>query len=170
MVRGGGGGANQNLSSAGDHVPAEDVGSTFAVFIGPKLGKLLIWIYTLYKALYLYLQTFSPASLSIFFPQISTSSNPLPLTPISVLGYILMITGSLGRVWCYRTLGVFFTFELAIRSFHKLIKTGPYSYVRHPSYTFVCILTIGLWLVHQRLTIFSRVWDGCRLCLTLSDC
>ncbi|CAF1468497.1 unnamed protein product [Rotaria magnacalcarata] len=145
---------NPNLSSTGDHVPAEGVDSRFAVFIGPKLGKFLIWIYTLYEVLYLYLQAFSPASISTFSPQILASINPLPLIPISVMGYMLMIIGGLGRIWCYKTLGVFFTFELAIRSSHKLIKTGPYSYVRHPSYTFACILTIGLWLVHQRLTNF----------------
>ncbi|CAF4876902.1 unnamed protein product, partial [Rotaria magnacalcarata] len=40
---------NPNLSSTGDHVPAEGVDSRFAVFIGPKLGKFLIWIYTLYE-------------------------------------------------------------------------------------------------------------------------
>ncbi|CAF4350854.1 unnamed protein product, partial [Rotaria sordida] len=48
----------------------------------------------------------------------STSIDPLPFNPMSVIG----------------TLGAFFTFELTIRSTHKLIKTGPYAYVRHPSY------------------------------------
>jgi protein-S-isoprenylcysteine O-methyltransferase Ste14 len=151
---------NPNLSSTGDYVPHEGVGSRFVVFFGPKFGKLLIWIFTLYEVLYLYLQASSSASISTVFPQISTSINPLPLTFISMLGYILMIVGGLGRIWCYRTLGVFFTYEITIRSSHKLIKTGPYAYVRHPSYTFIYILIIGMFLVHQRLGSFfpNRPW------------
>jgi protein-S-isoprenylcysteine O-methyltransferase Ste14 len=65
-----------------------------------------------------------------------------------------MIVGGLGRIWCYKTLGPFFTFELTIRTSHKLIKTGPYAYVRHPSYTFASILVVGKLLVHQRLKNF----------------
>jgi protein-S-isoprenylcysteine O-methyltransferase Ste14 len=65
-----------------------------------------------------------------------------------------MIVGGLGRIWCYKTLGKFFTFELTIRNSHKLIKSGPYAYVRHPSYTLVLILVIGMLLVHQRLANF----------------
>jgi protein-S-isoprenylcysteine O-methyltransferase Ste14 len=65
-----------------------------------------------------------------------------------------MIVGGLGRIWCYKTLGVFFTFRITIRNSHKLIKTGPYAYVRHPSYTFAFILVGGMLLVHQRLTNF----------------
>jgi protein-S-isoprenylcysteine O-methyltransferase Ste14 len=145
---------NPNLKSNSDYAPDEGFGSTFIVFFAPKLGKLLLWIPTLYQALYLYLQVFSPASISTFFPQISTMINLLPFTSISALGYIFMIVGGLGRIWCYRTLGMFFTYELIIRSSHKLIKSGPYAYVRHPSYTFVYILVVGFFLVHQRLANF----------------
>jgi len=65
-----------------------------------------------------------------------------------------MIVGGLGRIWCYKTLGRFFTYEITIRRSHKLIKTGPYAYVRHPSYTFVCFLVVGMLLVHQRFVNF----------------
>jgi len=145
---------NPNVTSTGDRVLYEGVGLTSTVFFGTKLGKILIWISTLYQVLYLYLQASSSASMSTLFPRILTSTNALPLTPISVFGYICMLVGGLGRVWCYKTLGAFFTFELTIRSSHKLIKTGPYAYVRHPSYTFACIMTIGMLLVHQRLANF----------------
>jgi len=145
---------NPNPSHTGDYLPYEGIGLTFATTIAPKLGKLMIWTSTLYQALYLYLQVFSPSLISTVFPQISTFINPLPLTPSSVVGYIFMIVGGLGRIWCYKTLGVFFTFKLTIRNSHKLIKTGPYAYVRHPSYTFAAILVIGMFLVNQRLTNF----------------
>jgi len=148
------GATNPNSSYTGDYVPYESVGSTFLIAYGPKLGKLIIWISTLYQVLYLYLQAFSPSLISTLFPQISTFINPLPLTLVSVLGYILSIVGSLGRIWCYKTLGVFFTFQITIRNSHKLIKTGPYAYVRHPSYKFISILVIGMLLVHRRLANF----------------
>lgn len=46
-----------------------------------------------------------------------------------------MTSGTLIRLLCYRYLGRYFTFELAVRADHKLITTGPYSVVRHPAYT-----------------------------------
>ena len=35
----------------------------------------------------------------------------------------------------YRQLGRFFVFEASIQKDHELIVSGPYSVVRHPSYT-----------------------------------
>jgi protein-S-isoprenylcysteine O-methyltransferase Ste14 len=145
------GATNPNVSSTGDKVLNEGFGSGFGVRFAPNIAKLLIWISTLCQVVYLYLQATSPASIATLFSQIPTSTNLLSLTYISVLGYIFAIIGGLGRIWCFRTLGKFFTFEVTIRSSHKLIKIGPYAYVRHPSYTSAYILTIGIFLVHQRL-------------------
>ncbi|KAG0055509.1 hypothetical protein BGZ83_008385 [Gryganskiella cystojenkinii] len=39
------------------------------------------------------------------------------------------------RRWSFATLDRFFTYQLTIRSGHKLVQTGPYTYLRHPSYT-----------------------------------
>ncbi|CAF3905357.1 unnamed protein product [Rotaria sp. Silwood1] len=152
--------SNPNVISTNDYVPYEGISLSFVSRIAPKIGKLLIWTSTLYQTLYLLLRMFSPTSISIFFPQISTSLDLLQFNPMSMIGYILIIVGGLGRIWCYRTLGAFFTFEVTIRSTHKLIKTGPYAYVRHPSYTFVCILICGILLIHQRLTDFfpNQTW------------
>ena len=145
---------NPNRSSIGDYVVDEGFGASFGVYLVPKFIKILIWSSTLYQALYLYFQASSSALISTLFPQISTVINCMPFTPISVVGYLFMIIGGMGRVWCFRTLGAFFTFEITIRNSHKLIKTGPYAYVRHPSYTFVFIMATGLFLVHHRLASF----------------
>ncbi|KAG9321724.1 hypothetical protein KVV02_006638 [Mortierella alpina] len=53
----------------------------------------------------------------------------------------LSVGGSVLRRWSYSTLDQFFTYQLAIRPGHRLVKTGPYTYLRHPSYTgaFFCI-------------------------------
>jgi protein-S-isoprenylcysteine O-methyltransferase Ste14 len=44
---------------------------------------------------------------------------------------------------CFRTLGRFFTFEIAICPRHELITSGPYAWVRHPSYTGIYLTLLG---------------------------
>jgi protein-S-isoprenylcysteine O-methyltransferase Ste14 len=44
---------------------------------------------------------------------------------------------------CFKTLGRFFTFEIAIRPRHELITSGPYAWVRHPSYTGIYLTLLG---------------------------
>ena len=53
-----------------------------------------------------------------------------------------MLGGAI-RVWCHRTLGTLFTWQVAVRSDHKLITRGPYALVRHPSYTGWLLLITG---------------------------
>lgn len=53
----------------------------------------------------------------------------------TVVACLFALVGVSIRIWCYRALGNYFTFELAVRPNHKLITTGPYAFVRHPSYT-----------------------------------
>ncbi|KAH6914445.1 hypothetical protein BKA70DRAFT_1520408 [Coprinopsis sp. MPI-PUGE-AT-0042] len=62
-------------------------------------------------------------------------------------GAFMAVAGAVGRVLCYRTLGKFFTFEMSIKKDHGLIKTGPYSIVRHPSYTALALNCLGMLLV-----------------------
>jgi len=51
------------------------------------------------------------------------------------LGSALIVTGMIIRFIAIRTLGKFFTVNLAIHDNHSLIKDGLYKYIRHPSYT-----------------------------------
>ncbi|KAI6107124.1 hypothetical protein EDD16DRAFT_1898977 [Pisolithus croceorrhizus] len=78
------------------------------------------------------------------------------LTPTFFIGGCMIIAGSLLRVACYKALGRFFTYELSIRNQHKLITSGLYAFVRHPSYTgalcfslgqYLCIFEESSWLV-----------------------
>ncbi|KAF9561973.1 hypothetical protein CPC08DRAFT_621342, partial [Agrocybe pediades] len=59
---------------------------------------------------------------------------------VNIIGASLVTTGSMLRSRAYKELGRFFCFEASIQEDHKLITTGLYSYVRHPSYT-------GAWMV-----------------------
>ncbi|KAJ7183767.1 hypothetical protein C8R46DRAFT_1027419 [Mycena filopes] len=65
------------------------------------------------------------------------------VTPSFVLAVASMIAGCLLRVRCYSTLGEFFSFRVGISDAHVLITHGPYSVVRHPSYTALFLLLTG---------------------------
>ena len=66
------------------------------------------------------------------------------LTPLSVAGLVLVLFGSLLRRRCYQEMGPLFTGALAIRKNHKLITSGPYGVVRHPSYSGILAVQAGL--------------------------
>ncbi|KAG7090476.1 hypothetical protein E1B28_009590 [Marasmius oreades] len=70
------------------------------------------------------------------------------ITPTLLLGSILTLLGTLLRVSSYRTLGPLFTFELRIQERHQLVTSGPYSVVRHPSYTGLIMTVIGAFASH----------------------
>jgi len=81
--------------------------------------------------------------------------------PVFVIGVALMILGSLLRRWCFRTLGQYFTGDVKARADQPVIRTGPYRFVRHPSYTagimmFTGIgLALGSWFSFLLITIAS---------------
>ncbi|KAI6107122.1 hypothetical protein EDD16DRAFT_124125 [Pisolithus croceorrhizus] len=68
------------------------------------------------------------------------------LTPMFFIGGCMIIFGSLLRVACFKALGRFFTYELSVRNEHKLITSGLYAFVRHPSYTGVLCFCFGEYL------------------------
>ncbi|OAX34910.1 hypothetical protein K503DRAFT_411247 [Rhizopogon vinicolor AM-OR11-026] len=69
-------------------------------------------------------------------------------TPALIAGSCLTVIGCAIRTQCFRTLGRLFTFELSIRQGHKLVTSGPYSIVRHPSYSAGWFLFPGILLCH----------------------
>ncbi|KAH7915203.1 hypothetical protein BJ138DRAFT_998379 [Hygrophoropsis aurantiaca] len=64
-------------------------------------------------------------------------------TSAFLFGSLLFTLSGLIRWQCYRELGRFFTFNLSLRKNHRLITTGPYSVVRHPSYTGLPLCALG---------------------------
>jgi len=65
------------------------------------------------------------------------------LTSAIVFACVAMAVGGAIRVSCYSSLGHMFRWEISIQSSHKLITTGPYSIVRHPSYPGLAFTTLG---------------------------
>lgn len=70
------------------------------------------------------------------------------MSSLYFLAWSLQFAGGVGRVWCYKEMGRFFTFILAIRDGHRLVKTGPYNIVRHPSYTALLSVVFGVAMNH----------------------
>ncbi len=62
------------------------------------------------------------------------------------LGMAMIVGGILFRAMAVRYLGKYFTATVQIRADHNLITSGPYSIVRHPSYTgaFLAIVAGGV--------------------------
>jgi len=66
----------------------------------------------------------------------------------SVFPLLLILISSITRSACHRQLGRMFTWETSILDGHKLITSGPYRFVRHPSYTsLLCIATGYIWFI-----------------------
>jgi protein-S-isoprenylcysteine O-methyltransferase Ste14 len=70
-----------------------------------------------------------------------------------LIGFILFVLGLIIRWVAIIYLGRFFTVNVAIAEDHQLITTGPYRYVRHPSYTGTLLIFLGFGLC--MLNIFS---------------
>lgn len=87
-------------------------------------------------------------ALEYLCPVTAPSLTRLTHTSIALLsGAGLVVLGSALRIWCYRTLGKLFTFEVVLENNHSLVTSGPYAYVRHPSYTAMCLMLLGISLV-----------------------
>jgi len=84
---------------------------------------------------------------SIFLP----AGSLFPANKISIsflLGSLLLHAGAILRILCYRILGRHFTYQMAILKNHSLITEGPYSIVRHPSYTGMVVFNLGMGIAH----------------------
>jgi protein-S-isoprenylcysteine O-methyltransferase len=71
---------------------------------------------------------------------------------IRAIALTFLIGGLAVRWWAVITLGKFFTVDVATHADHRLVDTGPFRFVRHPSYTgllsafFGFGLSFGSWI------------------------
>jgi protein-S-isoprenylcysteine O-methyltransferase Ste14 len=66
--------------------------------------------------------------------------------PLFGIGLVLMATGIVVRWWAIIVLGHFFTIDVRVQSDQKVVDSGPYQWVRHPSYTGLIVFFFGLGL------------------------
>ena len=62
------------------------------------------------------------------------------------IGIVLIVAGAALRLWAIVTLGRWFTYDVRVAEGQPVVTTGPYRWVRHPSYTGVLLLLFGVGL------------------------
>jgi len=79
---------------------------------------------------------------------------------LSSIGFIMLLSGIIIRVWAIRTLGKHFTATVTLTDDHKFISSGPYKLVRHPSYlgAFIAIVGCPVFLNATWATLFSFIF------------
>ena len=65
---------------------------------------------------------------------------------INLIGLSLFVGGIMLRWYSIARLGRFFTVDVSIAREHRLIDSGPYRFIRHPSYTGALIAFLGFGL------------------------
>jgi protein-S-isoprenylcysteine O-methyltransferase Ste14 len=73
-----------------------------------------------------------------------------------VAGLVVAWVGLGLRVWAFHTLGEYFTFHVQTSEDQPVITTGPYRFVRHPSYSGLELILIG-----RRLAVWQLARIGC---------
>ena len=63
--------------------------------------------------------------------------------PVAI-GLALMALGTVLRYWSVATLGRFFTVTVEVGEDHQLVERGPYALLRHPSYTGMLVVYLGV--------------------------
>ena len=90
------------------------------------------------------------------------------MSKVAAIGLIIIVLAAWIRLMTYRYLGRFFRAQTSIQKDHELIVSGPYSIVRHPSYTggvlisggwFFWQMSKGSWIVESGLwnTMMGRL-------------
>ncbi len=65
------------------------------------------------------------------------------------IGIAVMLVGIMIRQYAIAVLGRYFSQILGVQEEHKIVETGPYRLVRHPSYTGVLVFFVGMGLAVQ---------------------
>jgi protein-S-isoprenylcysteine O-methyltransferase Ste14 len=60
-----------------------------------------------------------------------------------------MLVGTAFRQWAIAVLGRYFSGVIGVQKEQKVVESGPYRLIRHPSYTGVLIFVVGMGLAAQ---------------------
>lgn len=80
------------------------------------------------------------------------ASLPLPAA-LRFTGAVLFASGAGLVIWVNHSLGRNFSGTLALRADHRLIRNGPYRWVRHPMYTAFVATIVGILLLSANLVV-----------------
>jgi len=87
------------------------------------------------------LAIFLAISISIYFRM---NNIGILAGPFQWLGLFVMISGSAFREWALIHLGRYFSRTVQIESGHRVVSSGPYRQIRHPAYTGMIAIYVGL--------------------------
>lgn len=77
-----------------------------------------------------------------------------------LVGVIIYGIGVAFRLWSIKVLGNYYSHHVRIKDKHKIVNTGPYSTLRHPSY-------LGMFVAHIGFVVFFFNWISLSLLLVL---
>jgi protein-S-isoprenylcysteine O-methyltransferase Ste14 len=82
------------------------------------------------------------------FLAVSHHAAPLPggWAPV-IVGELIFLAGLALRFWAILTLGRFFKVTISIQQGHRVVRSGPYRVLRHPSYSGLLLILLGLGLM-----------------------
>jgi protein-S-isoprenylcysteine O-methyltransferase len=84
--------------------------------------------------------------LAIAAEWVRTARMGLPREMVAWLGFALIVCGLVIRWTAIFTLGRFFTVDVAVHDQHTVVQTGVYRFARHPSYTGMMLVFVGMGL------------------------
>jgi protein-S-isoprenylcysteine O-methyltransferase Ste14 len=80
---------------------------------------------------------------------VSRAATGAAIRPARVAAWVglgILWCGMVLRLWCFRTLGRYFTLSVQTSGDQPVIATGPYHVLRHPSYAAMLLAVVGLGL------------------------
>ena len=85
------------------------------------------------------------AALFLFPPKFP--GNPLVYKAFAA---ILILAGMAIRWWAIVSLGRFFSVDIALQEQHRIVQEGPYRRIRHPAYTGLLFIFLGMGIASER--------------------
>ena len=70
---------------------------------------------------------------------------------------ILILTGIGFRWWAIISLGRFFSVDIALQEQHQIVQEGPYRWIRHPAYTGLLIIFLGMGIAFNNWVSFILI-------------
>jgi len=90
----------------------------------------------------------------------AAAGSPSPSAAWQIAGVVVMWLGLVTRIWAVATLGRSFRTTVEVDAGQAVVSTGPYRWVRHPSYTGLLLIVAGFGLAADN-------WVSLLACLVL---
>jgi len=87
---------------------------------------------------------------------------PVPRSALLAVATVVLWAGAGFRLWAIHSLGRYFRGVVHVQEDHQVIRTGPYRYLRHPSYAGALFAVLGIALVWANVASWV-VFFGCAL-------